>query len=199
MKSSWVNFVFHCSEIKPTIFYMLWPAVVRPRVLANQFQATVQMSAPSCPTVDWATHWWLRSLSLTLLYCGQMQRPSVGLASLLHGHVRVHGEGKPEGGLLHLQLLQQDHLHVQQSSSQHLKLTVAVILFVHVKCHLSLKNHHISKTTICMSSITSSWPAVFRTYLPRPVTERERERVSGRLLRLIQTGATQCVNSGFNW
>ena len=38
----------------------VWPAVVRPRVLANQFQATVQMSAPSCPTVDWATHWWLR-------------------------------------------------------------------------------------------------------------------------------------------
>ena len=28
--------------------------------------------------------------------------------------------------------------------------------------------------------------------------ERERERVSGRLLRLIQTGATQCVNWGFN-
>ena len=63
--------------------------------------------------------------------------PRIGLASLPHGHVRAHSEGKPEGGLYHQQL-QQDYLHVQQTSSRHLKLTVVVsvnCLYSHVICH----------------------------------------------------------------
>ena len=56
-----MSFNNHLIHIFLLILYLLlWPAIGRPRVLANQFQATVQMSAPSCPTVDWATHWWLR-------------------------------------------------------------------------------------------------------------------------------------------
>ena len=128
--------------IEPETFYIQRERSVagrRPSTgAANQLKLPYRYPLQAASTVDWATHWWLRqSLSLTLLFCGRRQRPSVGLDSLSHGHVRVHSEGKPEGGLHHQQL-QQDHLHLQQTRSQDLKLTVVCL------CVLSYSNviHH---------------------------------------------------------
>ena len=80
-------------------------------MLANQLQLRTDVRSQAAFTVSGLSYTLVaQAVSLSL-------SSPLGLASLPHGHVRVHSEGKPEGGLHHQQL-QQDHLHVQQTQAK---------------------------------------------------------------------------------
>ena len=99
-----------------------------------------------------------------------MKKLVIIIKNLTHGHVRVHGEGKPEGGLLHLQQLQQVYLHVQQRSSLHLKLKV-VFLSVFCPIHLSFIIKEPPKQP-CIVVFHHEYVGLLHYWLdlPRPVT-----------------------------
>ena len=87
-------------------------------MLAIQFQLRTDVRSQAAFTVSGLSYTLVaQAVSLSLSSPVDRGRgPRIGLASLSHGHVRVHSEGKPEGGL-HQQHLQQDHLHVQQTQA----------------------------------------------------------------------------------
>ena len=88
------------------------------RVLANQFQFPYTCPLQAAFTVSGLSYT-LVAQAVSLSPSSPVDRgrgPRIGLASLPHGHVRAHSEGKPEGGLYHQQL-QQDHHHMQQTQA----------------------------------------------------------------------------------
>ena len=87
-------------------------------MLANQSQLRTDVRSPAAFGVSGLSYT-LVAQAVSLSPSSPVDRgrgPRIGLASLPHGHVRAHSEGKPEGGLYHQQL-QQDHHHMQQTQA----------------------------------------------------------------------------------